>query len=61
MWGVYGYARGDPPLIVFGILGVAESTAILVRKAITRHRPAATVVRRLLTAPSQLLDDAMVR
>ena len=61
LWGVYGLARGDSPLVAFGILGVAESSAILVRKAITRHRPAATVVRRLLSAPSQLLDDAMVR
>jgi hypothetical protein len=62
LWGTYGYLRGDPPLIVFGILGVTESTAILVRKAMTRHRP---VVGKPMAHPhvavgSQLLDDAVV-
>jgi hypothetical protein len=41
LWGVYGSLRDDPPLIVFGIAGAAASSAILVRKWITRHRPAA--------------------
>jgi hypothetical protein len=62
LWGVYGYMRGDPPLIGFGVLGVTESAAILVRKVMTRHRPvmAATARRRELVVRSQLLDDAMV-
>ena len=46
LWGVYGYVRGDPPLLILGILGLVESTAILVRKAITSDRPAATAVGR---------------
>ena len=61
MWGVYGQVRGDPPLLVLGILGVAESTAILLRKALTRNRSPRQPVRRLPVTPSQLLDDAMVR
>jgi uncharacterized protein with PQ loop repeat len=62
LWGAYGYVRGDPPLIVFGILGVTESTAILVRKVMTRHRPVIVqrVPRPQLAVGSQLLDDAMV-
>ena len=62
LWGTYGYVRGDPPLIVFGILGVTESTAILVRKVTTRHR--AVIVERAprpqLVVGSQFLDDAVV-
>ena len=42
LWGAYGYASGDPPLIFLGILGMAESTAILVRVAVTRNRPGPT-------------------
>lgn len=62
LWGTYGYIRSDPPLIAFGILGVAESTAILVRKVTTRHRPAMvhTAAAPQLVVRSQLLDDAMV-
>jgi uncharacterized protein with PQ loop repeat len=62
LWGIYGYMRGDLPLIGFGVLGVTESAAILVRKVMTRHRPvmAATARRRELVVRSQLLDDAMV-
>ncbi len=62
LWGTYGYVRGDPPLIVFGILGLAESTAILVRKVMTRHRPAIVerAARPQLVVRSQHLDDAVV-
>jgi uncharacterized protein with PQ loop repeat len=62
LWGVYGFLRGDPPLIVFGILGVTESTAILVRKVTTRHRPAmvSAAVPSPLVVRSEFLDDAMV-
>ena len=62
LWGAYGYARGDPPLIVFGILGVTESVAILVRKVMTRHRPVVVqrAARPRLVVRSQLLDDAVV-
>ena len=60
LWGAYGYVRGDPPLVVFGILGVVESTAILARKVITRHRlPSSRAAPR--PVESQLLDDAVVR
>jgi uncharacterized protein with PQ loop repeat len=62
LWGMYGFLRGDPPLIVFGILGVTESTAILVRKVLTRHRPVvgARTARPQFAVRSQLLDDAVV-
>ena len=60
LWGAYGYVRGDPPLVVFGILGVAESAAILARKVVTRHRPATPRRAGILVAPSHLLDDAVV-
>ena len=61
MWGVYGQVRGDPPLLVLGIVGVVESAAILLRKAVTRNRSPRPEGRRLLVPPSELLDDAMVR
>jgi uncharacterized protein with PQ loop repeat len=62
LWGTYGYVRGDPPLIVFGLLGVTESTAILVRKVTTRHRPVMSQrqARSQLVVGSQLLDDAVM-
>jgi uncharacterized protein with PQ loop repeat len=60
LWAVYGLARSDPPLVVLGALGVAESSAILLRKVMTRNRPATTSLRCVLVAPSQLLDDAVV-
>lgn len=58
LWGTYGYARHDPPLILLGILGVAESTAILIRTFVTRHRP--TLPSSLRNVPSELLNDAVV-
>jgi uncharacterized protein with PQ loop repeat len=61
LWGTYGLARDDSPLIFLGVLGVVESTAILVRLLVTRTRRAQpTMSRRLLVASSQLLDDAVV-
>jgi uncharacterized protein with PQ loop repeat len=44
LWGVYGHLRHDLPLIMFGVLGTVESSAILLRKHVTRHRPPATAV-----------------
>ena len=46
LWGVYGYVRGDPPLLILGIIGLVESTAILSRKAMTSDRPAVPAVGR---------------
>jgi uncharacterized protein with PQ loop repeat len=61
LWGTYGFARHDSPLILLGILGVAESAAILLRMFITRHRPALPwALRSVRPGRSQLLDDAMV-
>ena len=61
LWGTYGFARDDPPLIVLGILGVVESTAILVRMFVTElDRPTAPMAPRLPAVSSQLLDDAVV-
>ena len=56
LWGTYGFASGDPPLIFLGIFGVAESTAILVRMAVTRNRPVMTTAVRgtVLAGPSEL-------
>jgi hypothetical protein len=40
LWGLYGHVRRDVPLVLFGIFGTVESCAVLLRKLITRHRPA---------------------
>ena len=61
LWGTYGLARDDPPLIVLGILGVVESTAILVRLFVTRTRRAdGTMSPRPPVISSEPLDDAVV-
>ncbi len=39
LWLVYGLGVTDPALIVAGTIGVAMSTLILVRLAVTGHRP----------------------
>jgi uncharacterized protein with PQ loop repeat len=60
LWGVYGFLRDDPPLIVFGVAGTAASSAILVRKWITRHRlPAGRLAG--VDPASHPLDHAVVR
>ena len=38
LWGTYGAGRGDPPLLILGIIGTAASTAVLARLAMTRSR-----------------------
>jgi hypothetical protein len=60
LWIVYGTLREDPPLIVFGVAGTAASSAILVRKWITRHRLSAGRLAEV-DPPSHPLDHAVVR
>jgi hypothetical protein len=38
LWGIYGFARRDPALLLFGVIGSCSSAAILVRVVLTRGR-----------------------
>ena len=38
LWGVYGLARRDPAVTMFGVIGSSSSTAVIVRLLTTRAR-----------------------
>lgn len=44
LWGSYGVLEADVPLQVFGVIGTAESTAILLRVAWVRRRRSSVAV-----------------
>jgi len=45
IWLVYGWGRDDVALVAAGLLGVVMASIILVRLAVTGHRPMAVFVR----------------
>lgn len=42
LWGVYGFVRHDPPLLILGAIGCGASVAVLARVHLTRSRLLAT-------------------
>ncbi len=45
LWGIYGAVNRDLPIVVFGILGVAACSAMLIRWWVTRAAVAAVMAR----------------
>ena len=50
LWGTYGIAHDDAPIIIFSITGSAASSLMLARWAVTRHRVPAPVVGTITTS-----------
>ena len=40
LWGIYGLAHGDRPIVLYAVIGTTTSTAILVRRLGLERRPA---------------------